>query len=85
LLHYQGEDLVDEFIRQFNESPPRVIEEILNHLGNPMQTLDRLHEMVTSVIHEIEERLGEESAELSYRMLPKQYTKTFATHTKSKF
>ena len=35
LLHYSGDDLNEEFLRRFEETPPRVIQEIFDTIGNP--------------------------------------------------
>ena len=36
LMHYDGDDLADEFRRRFEESPPELLEEIFDQIGHPI-------------------------------------------------
>ena len=38
-MHYDGEDMADEFRRRYEESPPEIIEEILNQIGHPIYAM----------------------------------------------
>lgn len=35
-MHYDGEDMGDEFRKMFGESPPDLVEEIFAEISNPM-------------------------------------------------
>ena len=50
LMHYDGNDMADEFRRMFNESPPNLIEDIFSQLDNPMNRLKEISDLVNTLI-----------------------------------
>ena len=50
LLHYDGDDMADEFRRRFGESPPELIEEIFAQIGNPIHALQEVAMLVRQLV-----------------------------------
>lgn len=71
LMHYDGEDLVDEFVRQFNQSPPELLIDIFEDIGNPIKTMRQISDLMAGLIKQLEEKLIQEGTMenqfLSYR------------------
>ena len=63
LMHYDGDDMADQFRRSFNESPPDLIEEIMSLIGNPNKSLQQVASFLNQVIEQLEERLIEDGTE----------------------
>ena len=50
-MHYNSDDLADEFRRMFGESAATNVEEILKTIKNPLKKLGEVADMVHAVIH----------------------------------
>lgn len=84
-MHYNNDDFADEFRRRFDESPPDLIEEIFNEIGNPLKRLQRLSTLVDQIINQLEHAVAEGGTEAqlieSYRQLPMSFDKIFHFNT----
>ena len=46
LMHYDGDDMANQFERMFHERAPYLIDEIFDEIGNPLQALKEVSHLV---------------------------------------
>jgi inositol hexakisphosphate/diphosphoinositol-pentakisphosphate kinase len=77
----KGKSLVEEFKSRFQEEPPKVIVEVLEKIGNPLKKMQRMFDLIHSIVDQLEHLMNPDNDETqnhdSYFIVPESFEEIF--------